>query len=45
MTFKKFYKEKFKCQSSERKFKKIPNDASLSAFIRPKDLFQVGGKA
>lgn len=35
------YKEKFKCQCSERK---IPKDASLSAFIRSKNTFEGWGQ-
>lgn len=37
----KVYKEKFKCRCSERK---IPKDASLSAFIRSKDTFEGWGQ-
>lgn len=44
MTCKKFYEEKFKCQCSERKLE-IPKDASLSACIRLRIYFKVGGKA
>lgn len=43
MTFKKFSKENFKCQCSERKLK-IPKDASLSAFIRFKNIVQGWGQ-
>lgn len=43
MTFKKFYKENFKCQYSETKLK-IPKDASLSAFIRSKNIVHGWGQ-
>lgn len=43
MTFEKFYKENFKCQCRETKLK-IPKDASLSAFIRSKNIVQGWGQ-
>lgn len=43
MTFRKFYKENFKCQCSERKLK-ILKDASLSAFMRSKNTVQGWGQ-
>lgn len=39
----KVLKEKFKCQCSETKLK-IPKDASLSAFIRSKNIVQGWGQ-